>query len=78
MSDKQFIGNVKEITTKYGTMLKIGISEREFVQHIKNGWVNMVLKQNKEGKHYLEVDAFEPKAKVETVEVIDLGNDLPF
>jgi hypothetical protein len=64
--DKKFIGRVQQIQTKYGEMVKIGIPEKEFVQHIKNGWVNMVLKKNKEGKMYLEIDDFEPKEKRET------------
>lgn len=83
MSDKQFIGNVKEIETKFGKMIKIGINETDFVKHLKNGWVNMILKQNKEGKYYLEVDTWEKPGTPfkpttpEPVETHDPG-DLPF
>lgn len=62
MSDKIFIGNVKVVNTKYGEMVKIGIPEKDFKAHVKDGWLNVVLKKGKDsGKHYLELDTFEPK-----------------
>jgi hypothetical protein len=49
-------------------------------KHDKNGWVNLQIKTSKEGKHYMELDTFEPKqqgqpqAPTQKEEV----NDLPF
>ncbi len=64
--EKKFIGRIQQIQTKYGEMIKIGIPEKDFVQHIKNGWVNMVLKKSQKGGYYLEIDDFEPKEKYGT------------
>lgn len=27
----------------------------------KNGWINLQIKNSREGKHYMELDTFEPK-----------------
>jgi hypothetical protein len=93
MSDKKFIGIVKVINTKFGELIKIGIPEKDFVQHIKNGWVNMVLKKSQKGGYYLEIDDFEPKEKQGTSHTVknqqeqfhagrdpvgDVDNSLPF
>jgi hypothetical protein len=89
MSDKKFIGNVKVVNTKFGELIKIGIPEKDFVQHIKNGWVNMVLKKGQKGNYYLEIDDFQPGTShtakntgqfVTQKEVIPSpdDNDLPF
>lgn len=32
-------------------------------KHIKNGWVNLDIKQGRSGNYYVELDTFEPKAK---------------
>jgi hypothetical protein len=63
MADKQFLGIVKEVQTKFGTMTKISIPKADFDKYVKNGWVNLVLKSSQSGKKYLEVDTFEPKEK---------------
>lgn len=84
MSDKKFIGRVEVKTTQYGELIKIGIPEKEYVLHIKNGWVNMLLKKSKEGKYYLEIDDWTPTKKdfqpttPEPVDEIDTTGDLPF
>jgi hypothetical protein len=81
----KFIGIVKNIETKYGTLTKISISEKDFRENQKNGWVNAVLKTSKEGKPYLQIDEFQPKEKSEgghiskSTPVIDQKDtDLPF
>jgi hypothetical protein len=35
-------------------------------QHVKNGWVNLEVKQGRSGNYYLELNKFEPKTKDET------------
>ena len=82
MSDKQFVGNVKVIKTKYGEMIKIGISQKDFEKYQKNGWVNAIVK-TKDGKGWMELDTFEPKkqeqTKIEMPPVPEADvNDLPF
>ena len=32
-------------------------------KHIKNGWVNLDIKQGRSGNYYVELDTFEPKTK---------------
>jgi hypothetical protein len=32
-------------------------------KHIKNGWVNLDIKQGRSGNYYVELDTFEPKSK---------------
>ena len=34
--------------------------------HVKNGWVNLEVKQGRSGNYYLELNTFEPKPKDET------------
>ena len=66
MSDKKFIGIVKVIETKFGPLAKVGISKADFDKHQVNGWVNFMIKTNKEGKMYLEVDDWKPDANKAT------------
>lgn len=64
VADKTFVGNVKVTNTQYGELIKIGIPEKDFNSHVKDGWLNVVLKKGKEsGKYYLELDTFVPKKK---------------
>lgn len=32
-------------------------------QHVKNGWVNLEIKQARSGSYYMELNTFEPKPK---------------
>jgi hypothetical protein len=45
----------------------VSIKVDEFIvflkDNVKKGWVNMDLKESKGGKHYFQVDTWEPKAK---------------
>lgn len=58
---KKFVGNVKVINTKFGEMLKISISEKDFQECQKNGWLNMLFKKTKDGRYYLENDDWTPE-----------------
>lgn len=76
-TNKTFIGNVKVIQTKYGEMVKIGISQKDFEKYQKNGWVNAIVK-TKDGKGWMELDTFEPKKQQPAQASIPDANDLPF
>lgn len=79
MADKTFVGNVKATQTQYGELIKIGIPEKDFNAHVKNGWLNVVLKKGKDsGKYYLELDTFVPKQQDEPKQEAPKDSDLPF
>ena len=47
--------------------------------HAKNGWVNLDVKVARSGNPYVELNEFQPKAKVENPTPVTEGNDdLPF
>jgi hypothetical protein len=35
-------------------------------QHVKNGWVNLGVKQARSGNYYMELDTFEAESKAKT------------
>jgi hypothetical protein len=87
MSDKVFCGNGKEVTTKFGKLLKISFSKKDLETLMANlseqGWVNTVVKEKKdkiEGKptHYLELDNFKPTPQGGLTNNNNKGDDLPF
>ena len=86
MSEKQFCGNAKEITTKFGKLLKVSFSEKDLETlkaNLKNRWVHTVVKEKREkveGKptHYLEIDTFEPKPQGTPTTSVGQSEDLPF
>jgi len=68
MSEKIYIGNAKVISTQYGNMTKISMTEKDvntLSDSINNGWVNLIIKERREPSqsgmtHYLEVDNWKP------------------
>ena len=50
----------------------VSIKVDEFIvflkDNVKKGWVNMDLKESKGGKHYFQVDTWEPKPKADAPE----------
>ena len=46
----------------------------------KNGWVNLDIKQSKNGKYYCELDTWQPKpqGKKDVMEIIQENSDQPF
>lgn len=64
MTERQFANgiNVRAIDTKYGQLIKLGISKEGILNNPYNerGWVNIVLKTGKSGKMYAEIDTFNP------------------
>jgi hypothetical protein len=76
MADKKFVGIVKTIETKFGTLEKISISRKDFEDNEKNGWLNCIYKTGKSGKKYLELDTWEPKPKGD--QPYEPKDDMPF
>jgi hypothetical protein len=86
MSEPIYIGNGKEIVTKYGNMLKISFN-REDIQKLQDnlndkGWINLVASKKKtqvDGKptHSIKIDDWKPEAKPQTPKDVakDFGAD---
>ena len=68
MSDKIYCGNGKKITTRFGDMMRLSISESDvqaMQQNLENGWVNVKVCERREPSasgmtHYLQVDDWKP------------------
>lgn len=64
-TEKKFVGNVKEIQTQYGEIIKIGFTEEHLkmlLAEVKNGWVNVNILNSQKGGRYAVIDDFVPKA----------------
>ena len=68
MADKIYCGNGKKITTRYGDMMRLSLSESDLQalqDNLGNGWVNVKVCERREPSqsgmtHYLEVDTWKP------------------
>ena len=68
MSEKIYCGSGKEITTKYGKMMKVSFMEKDLDtlrNNLDNGWVNITVMEKREkveGKptHYCVIDTWKP------------------
>ena len=49
-------------------------------QHVKNGWVNLGVKQARSGNYYMELDTFEAEKKTTTkpTKKVVEDDDMPF
>ena len=79
--------SIKNIPTKYGTMMVANFKLDELQKNSKNGWVSMVISERREpsekgATHYAYVNDFEPKEKANTTPKkeysSDSSDDLPF
>jgi len=79
--------SIKNINTKYGTMMVANFKLDELQKNAKNGWVSMVISERREpsekgATHYAYVNDFEPKEKANTTlkqeSSSDSSGDLPF
>ena len=79
--------SIKNIPTKYGTMMVANFKLDELQKNSKNGWVSMVISERREpsekgATHYAYVNDFEPKEANKTAPKQstsnDDGDDLPF
>ena len=63
-------------------LANVSIKVDEFVkflkEHDKNGWVNLELKNSKEGKPYLQLDTWEPNKDVVKKKAVEPVEDDPF
>jgi len=69
--------SIKEINTKFGTMIIANLKVDELVKNSKNNWVSMVISQRKEpsekgATHYAYVNDYEPKLEKKEEKNIDL------
>ena len=79
--------SIKNINTKYGTMMVANFKLDELQKNAKNGWVSMVISERREpsekgATHYAYVNDFEPKERANTTpkqeSSSDSSDDLPF
>ena len=81
MSEKIFVGNVKTVETKFGSITKLGFKESDLdvlKQHLSNGWVNVaIMTSQKTGNPYMVVDTYKAK-QPEVVEEVVIPEDEPF
>ena len=65
---KVYCGNGKKITTRFGDMMRLSLSESDvqaLQQNLENGWVNVKICERREPSasgmtHYLQVDDWKP------------------
>jgi hypothetical protein len=68
MADKIYCGNGKKITTRFGDMMRLSLSETDIQalqDNLDKGWVNVKVCERREPSqsgmtHYLEVDTWKP------------------
>ena len=75
--------SIKNIETKYGTMMVANFKVDELQANSKNGWVSMVIAERREpsekgATHYSYVNDYEPQEKKEKTSTKKEKDDLPF
>ena len=78
--------SIKNIKTKYGSMMVANFKMDELKANSKNGWVSMVISERREpsekgATHYAYVNDYEPPVKENTSsskKVVKSNDDLPF
>ena len=77
MNEKIFVGNVKTVEAKFGTITKLGFKESDLEllqQHVSNGWVNVaIMTSQKTGNPYMVVDTYKPKHGVDKDKIEQQG-----
>jgi len=86
--DKIYVGNGKEVETKFGPMLKLSFNKDDLKKLQDNlnekGYVNLNVNKRKEesefgSTHYMVVDNWKPEKKPETKDESGITeDDLPF
>lgn len=75
MDNKVFFGKVDKKQTQYGELIKLGFSKDDLIKMQQNlnekGWINIVVKTNKDGKSYMEKDDYQPKVNQNTNKFIN-------
>ena len=79
--------SIKNINTKYGTMMVANLKMDELQANSKNGWISMVITERKlpsekGATHYAYVNTYEPpndqKTSTKKVKSTTGDDDLPF
>ena len=73
--------SIKNIDTKFGSMMIANLKVEDLQANAKNGWVSMVIAERKEpsekgATHYAYVNDYEPKQKEESSS--NNNTDAPF
>jgi len=78
MSEKVFVGKTSVVNTQYGQIVKIALGPQDFevLQNARNqkGWVNLEMKDKRDGGKYVQVQQ-EMSKKPQPVNDVD---DMPF
>ena len=84
---KQFASgiSIRLQATKYGEILKVGINLENFKNNPQNnGWVNLDILKNKEGKPYAVIDEYKSKIVENSNNIVEFNEqpyndeDIPF
>ena len=79
--------SIKEIKTKFGTMMVANLKIDDLQANSKNGWISMVISERREpsekgATHYAYVNDYEPptdkKTSPKKVKSTNSDDDLPF
>jgi hypothetical protein len=77
MSDKVFVGKTSVVNTKYGQIVKVALGPQDFevLMNSKNekGWVNLEMKDKRDGGKYIQLQQAMPKAAA-----VNDTDDMPF
>jgi len=69
MSDKVFVGKGEKKQTQYGELTKFGFTEKDLntmKEHLsEKGWVNVVIKDGKNGQPYAQIDTWKPSGSTQ-------------
>ena len=82
MKEKIYLpSSIKEINTKYGTMMGANLKVEDLQKNSKNGWISMVISESREpsekgATHYAYVNDYKPTEKSKATKEKD--DDLPF
>jgi|TARA_R100001463_G_scaffold3547_4_gene14331 hypothetical protein len=74
--------SIKEINTKYGTMMVANLKVEDLQKNSKNGWISMVISERREpsekgATHYAYVNDYKPTEKPKSNNKSN-DDDLPF
>ena len=79
-NDKVFVGKTNVVKTKFGEITKVALGPKDFeaLQNARNesGWVNLEIKDKRDGGKYIQVQGEYTGPKKSAVN--DVDSDLPF
>ena len=79
-NDKVFVGKTTVITTQYGEIVKVALGPQDFEVLLnaknENGWVNLEIKDKRDGGKYIQLQGEYTGAK--KPQAVNDTDDLPF